>query len=271
MTIPLLTLVTDRRTATMPLPTLARHALEGGVDVVQIREGDLDDVDLDQLVADVITAVGADRVAINDAPALAARHGTHLHLPERSTARYVAAAGIPSLSCSVHAASSLEHIPAAATYLVLGHLFTTSTHPASPPLGRCGARAIVAASPLPVVVIGGITPDNVASASATGAAGVAVMSYVNSSPKPKAAARKLRDALERSMSQQAVSLSVQVNGKPMSVAPQTSLTSFLERRNFHPRLVVVERNREIVAKSAYDSTLLQEGDLLEIAHFVGGG
>ncbi len=66
-------------------------------------------------------------------------------------------------------------------------------------------------------------------------------------------------------------VTLQVNGKAMSVEPGTTLSSFLEGRNLHPRLVVVERNREIVAKSAYGSTVLEEGDLLEIAHFVGGG
>ena len=73
------------------------------------------------------------------------------------------------------------------------------------------------------------------------------------------------------MHAQTTAVTVQVNGKSMSIDPGTVLTSFLEERNLHPRLVVVERNQEIVAKSAYDSTILEEGDLLEIAHFVGGG
>ena len=70
---------------------------------------------------------------------------------------------------------------------------------------------------------------------------------------------------------QANVVTLQVNGKSMSVEPGTTLTTFLEGRNLHPRLVVVERNREIVAKSAYVSTVLEKGDLLEVAHFVGGG
>jgi hypothetical protein len=37
------------------------------------------------------------------------------------------------------------------------------------------------------------------------------------------------------------------------------------------RLVAVERNGAIVPKSAFGSTLLEEGDVVEIAHFVGGG
>jgi thiamine biosynthesis protein ThiS len=162
-------------------------------------------------------------------------------------------------------------LPVPIDYVLAGHLYPTSTHPNTPPLGVDGLRAIVQASTVPVVAIGGITPDNVGGAVEAGSAGVAVLSYVNSSDRPDLAARELRDTLERAMSQVAAALTVQVNGKSMSVAAGTTLTTFLESRNLHPRLVVVEHNREIVARSAYDSTVLEEGDLLEIAHFVGGG
>ena len=35
--------------------------------------------------------------------------------------------------------------------------------------------------------------------------------------------------------------------------------------------IAVERNREVVPKSTFDTVLLQEGDRLEIIHFIGGG
>jgi thiazole synthase len=35
--------------------------------------------------------------------------------------------------------------------------------------------------------------------------------------------------------------------------------------------VAVERNLEIVPKSAFGTTEIQEGDRLEIVHFIGGG
>jgi thiamine biosynthesis protein ThiS len=37
------------------------------------------------------------------------------------------------------------------------------------------------------------------------------------------------------------------------------------------RKVAVERNREIVPRSAHAATLLGEGDVIEIVHFIGGG
>lgn len=38
-----------------------------------------------------------------------------------------------------------------------------------------------------------------------------------------------------------------------------------------PRKIAVERNFEIVPRSAYGETALSDGDRLEIVHFVGGG
>jgi len=35
--------------------------------------------------------------------------------------------------------------------------------------------------------------------------------------------------------------------------------------------IAVERNLEVVPKSTYADVILQEGDKLEIIHFIGGG
>ena len=255
----------------MSLPDLAREAVAGGVDLVQVREPGLDPRTLQLLVLEAVEAIGVDRVAVNNAPLLAHELGLHLHLSERSLAETLIPAGVQSLSCSVHGLESLGQVPIRINFVVAGHLFPTATHPGRPSLGVDALEAIVKASQRPVVAIGGITGDNVGDAIGAGASGVAVMSYLNSSQEPRLAARRLRDAVERAMHAQTPVVTLQVNGKAMSIEPGTALTSFLEGRNLHPRLVVVERNREIVAKSAYDSTVLEEGDLLEIAHFVGGG
>lgn len=275
MTAPLLTLVTNRSTAAISLLDLARRAVEGGVDRLQLREHDLAPRDLDRLASELVTAIGADRVALNDAPALAAELGTHLHLPERSVAGFVQRRGVRTVSCSVHSVDALAAVPSSFDHVLAGHVFATSSHPDSPPLGVDGLRRMVAATSLPVVAIGGIDPGKAADAIAAGAAGVAVISYVNSSPDPKGAARRLRDALEHAMTEHdtttAGAITLRVNGKTMSLPSEATIETFLVERNLHPRLVVVERNAEIVAKSAYSSTVLVDGDILEIAHFVGGG
>jgi sulfur carrier protein len=66
-------------------------------------------------------------------------------------------------------------------------------------------------------------------------------------------------------------LNLLVNGEP-SVAPDgVTVAAFLEGLGLPQKGVAVERNREIVPKSAYAATRLTEGDRIEIVQFVGGG
>jgi thiamine biosynthesis protein ThiS len=62
-----------------------------------------------------------------------------------------------------------------------------------------------------------------------------------------------------------------INGEDQEVADGLSVAGLLEQLQIRPARVVVERNRDIVARAAYDSTMLVAGDALEIVHFVGGG
>ncbi len=61
-----------------------------------------------------------------------------------------------------------------------------------------------------------------------------------------------------------------VNGEN-KIITEMSLTRFLESINIDPRRVAVELNKEIIPKSTFESTILHEGDRIEIVHFVGGG
>lgn len=62
-----------------------------------------------------------------------------------------------------------------------------------------------------------------------------------------------------------------VNGQSTPLQHSICLTKFLDQQGLDGRKVAVERNREIVPKSTYDSVILEEGDVLEIVHFIGGG
>lgn len=62
-----------------------------------------------------------------------------------------------------------------------------------------------------------------------------------------------------------------INGEAKDVTDGLTLGALLQQLEIRPARVVVERNREIVARDTYDSTRLAEGDTLEIVHFVGGG
>ena len=62
-----------------------------------------------------------------------------------------------------------------------------------------------------------------------------------------------------------------VNGEEREAPSELNITEFLETLDLLPGMVVVERNREIVPRDQYEEVVLQEGDRLELVHFVGGG
>jgi sulfur carrier protein len=66
-------------------------------------------------------------------------------------------------------------------------------------------------------------------------------------------------------------MKIRVNGEEKEIADGLSLAQLLEELQIRPGRVVVELNRDIVSRDAHGSTLLKEGDALEIVHFVGGG
>lgn len=64
---------------------------------------------------------------------------------------------------------------------------------------------------------------------------------------------------------------LQINGEPMEVAGDLTVAALVEQLRIKPELVVVELNLNILKRDQLTSTVLREGDQVEIVHFVGGG
>ncbi len=65
---------------------------------------------------------------------------------------------------------------------------------------------------------------------------------------------------------------VQLNGKQVELADDiSSVRELLQSYQLQEKIVVVERNGEIVDRSTYAETPIADGDRIEIVHFVGGG
>ncbi len=62
-----------------------------------------------------------------------------------------------------------------------------------------------------------------------------------------------------------------INGEEKSFADGLSLSGLVEKLGMKADRVAIELNREIVPRDRWSSTMLQDGDRLEIVHFVGGG
>jgi len=69
----------------------------------------------------------------------------------------------------------------------------------------------------------------------------------------------------------ATTVQVRLNGKDRDVASGHTVRSLIESLELHPSLVVVEMNREILARDSYGDVGVQGGDTIELVHFVGGG
>ena len=66
-------------------------------------------------------------------------------------------------------------------------------------------------------------------------------------------------------------MNLMVNGEPATTPEGSTVADLLDRMGLPARGIAVERNREIVPKSAYGVTRLTDGDRIEIVQFVGGG
>ncbi len=62
-----------------------------------------------------------------------------------------------------------------------------------------------------------------------------------------------------------------LNGEPSTAPSGATVGGYLDHLGLPRKGIAVEKNREIVPKSAYDAVRLAEGDRLEIVQFVGGG
>lgn len=74
--------------------------------------------------------------------------------------------------------------PSPANYVVLGSVAPTASHPGRPPLPTESVRLAPARSCVPVVAIGGVTPDSLSTLCAWGYHGAAVLSGIWGVPDP---------------------------------------------------------------------------------------
>lgn len=105
----------------------------------------------------------------------------------------------PAFGASVHSRDDAQRAAElGAAYLTFGHVFSTGSHPGAPPRGIAALADVVGCVDVPVLAIGGITPENLDAVLATGCAGIVVITAVLSQPDPRAATKRLRELLDTS-------------------------------------------------------------------------
>ena len=63
---------------------------------------------------------------------------------------------------------------------------------------------------------------------------------------------------------------VKVNGLDLDIAVKTA-AEYISTTDYDAKSIAVERNGDIVFKSQYEESVLENGDSIEIVSFVGGG
>jgi thiamine-phosphate diphosphorylase len=185
---PVICMITDRARPAVggadALVALVSAAAHAGVDLIQIRERDLDGGPLAQLVARCVRAVAGSRtrVLVNDRLDVARASGAHgVHLRSDSfppsRVRDVTQAGF-LIGRSIHSADEARRAAdEGSDYLLFGTVFATGSKPGHAAAGVGVLAEAVKATTLPVLAVGGITAENVADVADSGAAGIAAIGW----------------------------------------------------------------------------------------------
>ncbi len=202
-------LVCDCMPGERDLSEFLAAAIAGGVDVVQLREKNLEDEFLAEaasVAADACDAHGA-LFILNDRPDIAAAvraDGVHIGQDDVSVADARRIVGPDMLvGLSTHRPSEIDTaFPAApdgtpyVDYIGVGPIHATPTKPGRIPVGTELVAYASANAHVPFFAIGGIDSENVVEVLAAGASRVCVVRAISDARDPERAALTLRAALE---------------------------------------------------------------------------
>ncbi len=192
---PLYYYITDRgRLPGMTLIRCVSRAVRWGVDFVQVREKDLDDRELFDLVVRIVrTAAGtACRIMVNGRADVALAAGAHgVHLPGNGIDPALLRPRLPPgflVGVSTHSLREVRRAAAAgADYVLFGPVFPTESKLRyGPPLGLGMLRRACAAVRIPVIALGGMRLDSLPAVIRAGAAGIAGIGMFQQPKLPRA-------------------------------------------------------------------------------------
>lgn len=176
-------------------------AVRGGVSMVQLRDKRGDKAQVLALAAMLVEILNVP-LLINDDPEVAfavGAAGVHLGQGDMPVAEARKMLGADAIIGQT--AFTPEHMaaidPAVVDYVGTGPFYETKTDKGKPVMGAVRFAEIIALSPVPVVGIGGVTPENAGAVIKAGADGVAMMRAISGAADPQAAAQAFVSSVEQ--------------------------------------------------------------------------
>lgn len=199
-------MVTDRTLAgSVSLVSQVAEAVEGGVDMVQLREKDLAGGRLLRLAQSLKEAIQDKALLIVneriDITQMTGASGVQLGedgVPVDSARSLLGSGYLVGRSVHTAAGAGLAQSQGA-DFLVAGTMYATRSHPGSAPAGPSLVATMSETCTLPIIGIGGITPENLGPVIQAGASGVAVITNILASDEPRRAAEELKQALREAV------------------------------------------------------------------------
>lgn len=199
-----LCLVTDRQMlGERSIFDVVRQAIKGGVDMVQLREKNLETGEWLDLASELAKLCRRHRVIfiVNDRVDIAYASGADgVHLGQSDFPVALARKILGRKKIIGKSTHSLEEARKTnredVDYLAVGPIFWTTTKKIDQPVGPELITQVRRFVKKPILGIGGINPDNAVQVKAAGATGVAVVSALMAAPDIASVARRFRKALD---------------------------------------------------------------------------
>lgn len=189
--------------ASCDIVTAARAAIDGGADILQLREQDMNDADFvrrARAISETCRSSGRLFIVNNrvDIALASSADGVHLgrgDMPLTDARRILGEGKI--IGATTHdLAEAKRAIALGADYLSAGPMFPTMTKPGLAAGGFSYLKSLLRLSDLPVFCIGGIDRDNVRSVARSGGRRIAVCSSVIGERDIRGATRRLKRELK---------------------------------------------------------------------------
>lgn len=253
---------------------VSQAAIDGGIDILQMREKRMGREQRSALGRELARRCRARHVLfiVNDDPLLAKEvdaDGVHVGQEDLGTwplERTRALLGKEKIiGLSTHSVAQVRQaLSYDVDYISFGPIFPTLTKDYF--IGTADIPAVLAMADRPVVLIGGITPENVDVLLEKGARNIAMIRAITQAEDVTSRVIELKDRLRK-----ACPMRIRINGKDEAVDGGSTLHDLVARRGLKAERLVIEHNSDLVPPEKWVSVAIKENDVIELISFVGGG